>query len=264
MIDRMVFDFLRRPKPHIIPEMLWQQATADFSFITALPEDSRHTLRKLAAQFIAGHEWSGAGGFVLNDAVIVGIAAQASLPVLHLSLDLYGPFSGIVVYPSGFIIPKSEVDEDGIVHEWVEEASGEAWPDGRVILSWEDAALPHEHSGYNVVIHEFAHKLDMADGQDDGIPVLDTRYHTGLSRLKFAQTLAQAYAIFKQAVAQSDPEDNNSAQVWGLDTYGASHPAEFFAVSMETLLTGCEPPPGHALTAWFALLRRYMRIPVSS
>jgi Mlc titration factor MtfA (ptsG expression regulator) len=241
-----------------ISDALWTQATGGYPFIAAQPAAEQEQLRILAQRFIAQHEWAGAGGFELTDAVIVAIAAQACLPVLRLSLDLYDHFVGIVVYPSGFLIPKSEVDEDGVVHEWTEEASGEAWAGGPVILSWEDVSASGLPAGYNVVIHEFAHKLDMADGTDDGIPIFDARYHQELDRSAFAQTLEQTYQSFCEA---TNTLDDDAETLWNIDLYAAHHPVEFFAVSVETLLTTGMPAHGHALYSWFALLARYLRLP---
>jgi MtfA peptidase len=263
MIDRVIKPLLSVENVPPLADALWHDATARFDFVTRLPADSQAQLRVLAAQFIAQHEWTGAGGFALTDTVMVAIAAQACLPVLHLSLDLYDRFVGIVVYPSGFLIPKTEMDEDGVVHEWTEEASGEAWPGGPVILSWEDACAASLDTGYNVVIHEFAHKLDMADGVDDGIPVMDARFHRHINRTAFERTLADAYERFCEA-ADTLEEDFDSHALWNIDLYGTQHPAEFFAVSVETLLTCGAPDADHPLAAWFALLASYLKWPLEA
>jgi MtfA peptidase len=258
MIDRMISQLFGTRTVPVIADALWTRAISSFGFITQQPPAVQERLRTLCAQFIAEHEWAGAGGFELTDEVIVAIAAQACLPVLHLSLDLYDQFVGIVVYPSGFLIPKSEVDEHGIVHEWTEQASGEAWAGGPVILSWEDASaadLPH---GYNVVVHEFAHKLDMADGVDDGIPVLDPRFHGQIDHEVFARLLHDAYEAFCSAAEECDEQTEH---LWNIDLYAAQHPVEFFAVSVETLLTTDAPTQDLPLAPWFALLRRYLRLP---
>ena len=141
----------------------------------------------------------GAGGLELTDEIRLAIAVQAVLPVLNLGLDLYGGWVGIVVYPGEFRVRRQEPDEDGVVHEWDDELSGEAWPGGPVLLSWEDVTLgtaaPEDggEPGYNVVIHEFAHKIDMLNGEADGYPAphpdmdargMDARARVGLRAVR--------------------------------------------------------------------------------
>jgi Mlc titration factor MtfA (ptsG expression regulator) len=244
-----------------ISDPLWEASVLPYRFIAALPPADQRRLRAMAEDFIQQKEWHGAGGLELTNEIIVAIAAQACLPVLHLSLDLYDRFTGVVVYATGFLVEKTEVDDAGVVHEWTEEASGEAWPGGPVIISWEDASAQNGIAGYNVVVHEFAHKLDMADGLDDGIPVLDPRFHQGLLRREFSQVLDSAFTRFATEAEEFDGEELPS-NIWGLDPYAAEHPVEFFAVSAEYLLThGGETWP-HPLTDWFRLLARYFRLPL--
>jgi MtfA peptidase len=257
-----LFRFLQ-PASTKIPDAVWVRSTAPFDFIARLPVAEQHRLRSLSEQFIARREWHGAAGFTLTDEVIVAIAAQACLPVLHLSLDLYDSFVGVVVYPSGFRVPKTEVDEAGVLHEWTEEASGEAWSGGPVVLSWEDASSPDTSSGYNVVIHEFAHKLDMADNIEDGIPVLDPRFHGGIDRSEFAHVLSDAYLQFCAAL-DALPTDTQIESLWGIDVYAAEHPVEFFAVSVEFLLSAEGSLTDHTLWQWFALLRKYLCLPAQT
>ena len=107
----------------------------------------------------------------------VAIAAQACLPILELGLDWYAGWTGIVVYPGDFRVRRTETDEDGVVHEWDDELAGEAMPGGPVVLSWDAAANDPQ---INVVIHEFAHKLDMLNGAADGVPPL----HPGHGRAR--------------------------------------------------------------------------------
>jgi Mlc titration factor MtfA (ptsG expression regulator) len=127
-------------------------------------------LRRLAEEFLAEKEFTAAGGLELSDAICVSIAAQGCLPILELGLDYYRGWIGVIVYADEFIIPRSVEDEFGVVHEYQELASGEAWDGGPLLISWRDAQMAG--SGYNVVIHEFAHKLDMLNGEANGIPPL--------------------------------------------------------------------------------------------
>jgi Mlc titration factor MtfA (ptsG expression regulator) len=124
----------------------------------------------------------------------------------------------VVVYPGDFRVRRTEVDEDGVVHEWDDELAGEAMPGGPVVLSW-DAAANDPHM--NVVIHEFAHKLDMLDGVADGKPPL----HAGMDARAWRKALDEAYEGLCDAVERG-------RDTW-LDPYAAEHPSEFFAVASE-------------------------------
>jgi len=130
---------------------------------------------------------------------------------------------GIVIYPGEFKVRREEMDGSGVVHEYDDELSGEAWPGGPVILSWEDIALGGE--GYNVVIHEFAHKLHMARGDMDDFPLP----HPDMDREPW---LAAWYAAYDKFCDQVDRGIDTA-----IDPYASEHPAEFFAVLSETFFT---------------------------
>lgn len=202
-----------------IAESLWDQVESQLHFLGHLPPDERSELRLLARQFIAEKQWSGAQGLQLTPRIQLTIALQACLPILKLGLDWYDGWVGIVVYPGDFLIPRRMVDEDGVVHEYDDEVMGEAWYGGPVLLSWfDDAADAH---GINVVIHEFAHKLDMRSGDADGVPPL----HEGMSRRRWIEVMSRAFDDFQERV------DHGEETL--LDPYGAEWPAEFFAVASE-------------------------------
>ena len=143
--------------------------------------------------------------------------------ILELGLDWYRGWTGIVVYPGDFRVRRSEMDEDGVVHEWDDELAGEAMPGGPVVLSWPDveASADFEDSGMNLVIHEFAHKLDMRDGDANGCPPLDPP----LDPRAWKATLSAAYDDF---CARVDRDEDTA-----IDPYAADSPAEFFAVLSE-------------------------------
>ncbi len=126
----------------------------------------------------------------------LSIALQACLPILNLDtgLDAYRGWVGIVVYPGDFVIPRQIVDEDGIVHEFDDAVLGEAWEGGPVLLSWFDDM--NEVGDVNIVIHEFAHKLDMANGTADGMPAL----HDDMSRAAWIAAFKPAYEDFCRRV----------------------------------------------------------------
>ena len=223
-----------------IDDALWDRVVARLPFLAGLSADETRRLRELTVLFLHEKEMAGVGGLVLTDEIRVAIAVQACLPVLNLGLDFYDGWVGVVVYPGEFRVRRQELDEDGVMHEWDDELSGEALPGGPVALSWEDIVIgtaPAEdggEAGYNVVIHEFAHKIDMLKGEADGFP----RPHPDMDAGVWTRTLESAYARF---VGMVDRERETL-----LDPYGAEHPAEFFAVASETFFT--DP---HALKAEF-------------
>src|SRR5690606_5699593 len=134
-----------------------------YPFLRGLDDTELRELHARTAWLLASKRFSAAQGMALTDEILLAIAVQAALPILHLDPVVYEGWSEIVVYPAGFLIPRTEVDDAGVVHQYTQEASGEAWDGGPVILSWEDAA--QADSGANVVIHEFTHKLDLHGGE---------------------------------------------------------------------------------------------------
>ena len=207
-----------------VPDALWRETLAVLPFLARLSADEEARLRKLTEAFLGEKEFTSAGGLELTDAMCVSIAVQGCLPILNLGLQSYRDWVGIIVYPDEFIIPRSVEDEFGIVHEYDDVASGEAWEGGPLLISWRDAQMAGE--GYNVVIHEFAHKLDMLSGEADGIPPLPP----GLSRQEWEETLLAAYEDFCALVDQAEEHGEETL----LDPYAAESPGELFAVMSET------------------------------
>jgi Mlc titration factor MtfA (ptsG expression regulator) len=197
----------------------WAEAEARLPFLGHLDADERRRLREMAREFLAEKEWSAAQDLVLTPAIQLSIALQACLPILRLGLEHYRGWVGIVVYPGDFIIPRQIVDEDGVVHEFDDAVLGEAWEGGPVLVAWFDN--PEDADGVNVVIHEFAHKLDMENGSVDGMP----RLPADMSRRAWAAAFEPAYQDF---CARVDAGEDTV-----LDPYAAEHPAEFFAVMSE-------------------------------
>ena len=225
MALRKLINWLRgRQEATRIPEELWQQTLASQPFLERLSADEIARLKQLCEDFLAEKEFSSAGGLELTDAICVSIAVQGCLPILNLGLSCYRGWVGIVVYPGEFVVPRVIEDEFGVVHEFDDIASGEAWEGGPVLISWDDAQMAG--SGYNVVIHEFAHKLDMLNGDADGLPPLPP----GLTPQLWEETLLAAYDDFCQSVDEAEQRGEETR----LDPYAAENPAEFFAVMSET------------------------------
>jgi len=206
-----------------IPDALWQLTLARFPFIAQRSPDELHRLRELTTLFLADKEFAGMQGLEVDDGMAVAIAAQACLPVLQLGLGCYDAFKGIVVHPDMVVARREVMDEDGVVHHYDEELLGEAMPGGPVMLSWHDVAAAGESGAWvvNVVVHEFAHVLDMRDGVADGVPPLPTR----AARERWLGVLESEWEVFCERVDAG--EDSR------LDPYGAEAIDEFFAVASE-------------------------------
>lgn len=228
----------RRPKTDL-PDALWQQTLDACPFLGALPASDLARLRELSTFFLEDKEFHGAQGLLITDAMALTIAAQACLPVLHFGpgdqpLRWYDDFVGIVLHPDEVVAQREVVDEHGVVHHYEETLAGEAMHEGPVMLSWHDVTAASSETGYNVVIHEFVHKLDLRDGMPDGCPPLTKGFmgqpSARAARSHWLATLQTAYEAFREAVIKA--ERFGGAPPW-LDPYGAEAIDEFFAVSSE-------------------------------
>lgn len=206
-----------------IPPALWRATLARYPFIAARDDAQLDRLQALAVLFLARKEFTAAGGLELTDEIALAIAAQACLPVLELGLGAYDGFVGIVVHPDEVVARREVTDEHGIVHRFEEVLSGEAMQGGPVMLSWRDVAQAGDSAaaGYNVVIHEFVHVLDMHDGLVDGMPPLpDAR-----ARQHWRLVLQAAFERLRRSLDAGDESF--------LDPYGAESIEEFFPVAAE-------------------------------
>ena len=208
-----------------IPDDLWQLALARLPFMAQRSPQDVARLRRMASLFLDRKEFSGAGGFLVDDAIAVSVALQACLPVLELGIEQYDGFVGIVIHADAVVAEREVTDEQGIVHRYDEVLAGEAMEGGPVMLSWADvhpAADADDAPGaYNVVIHEFAHVLDMRDGKPDGVPLLSS----AAERAMWLSVLMPEYDRFCERVV--------CGHQTVLDAYAAEAPDEFFAVASE-------------------------------
>ncbi|KVX00475.1 M90 family metallopeptidase [Shewanella frigidimarina] len=195
-----------------------------FPYFKAMPTDLQLQLKKHIQIFINEKQFVGCDGFEINDEVKVTIAAQACLLLLNRKTHYYPKLKQILVYPSAFIVEKNRTDLAGVQSSQRNVLLGESWEYGKVVLSWnstiEGAADPFD--GSNVVIHEFAHQLDQEDGTANGAPPLRdiTSYRS------WSSTLGQEFKQLQYCAQQHIPSLFNY--------YGATNPAEFFAVISET------------------------------
>ncbi len=158
-----------------VDDSAWQALLASSALFARLDDTDRATLRGLVERFLARKTFSAAAGHDLTAGQCLAIATLACLPVLHLGFAYLDGWREIIVYPGGFRVRREHHDEhSGVVTEGDDDLIGEAWERGPVILSWADIAtdLDDPFTGFNVVVHEIAHKLDMLDGPPNGVPRL--------------------------------------------------------------------------------------------
>lgn len=209
-------------KASTIDDTLWREIVGRYPFTRALSSSQLTRLRELVILFLDEKTVDGAGGMTVREDVRVAIAVQACILILELGLDYYRGWVEVIVYPDEFVAEYDFVDEAGVTHHVAEAMSGESWERGPVVVSWADVQEAGSGQGYNVVIHEFAHKLDMLNGEPNGYPPL----HAGMQRSAWAAAFTEAYEDFCRKVDSGlDPD---------IDEYAAESPAEFFAVVSET------------------------------
>jgi len=226
-----------RTPPREIDAALWRRATSSWLFMRGVSAGESEKLRGMASQFLAGKHFSGTHGLEVTPEMEIVIAAQACILVLELGIEWYEGWSEVVVYPSQFAPEREVVDEAGVVHLTNDPMAGEAWLGGPVVLSYEDVALAADEeervAGYNVVIHEFAHKLDMRNGDPNGFPPL----HAGMNGNSWKTAFTAAYEDFCGKVDAADalPEHrvDDALAALPIDPYASESPAEFFAVASE-------------------------------
>ena len=227
---------------HAIPEAAWRAARARAPVLARLDAPDEARLRALALLFLHEKVIEPAAGAQLDDGARALLAAQACLPILNLGLDYYADFKGVIVYPDEFMPEHEYTDDAGVVHSARHPLRGEAWPRGPVILSAADLAPSR---GMNVVIHEFAHKLDMLNGAADGFPPL----HHDMRIDVWTQAFMRAY---EDLCARDE-----RGEATPIDAYAAESPAEFFAVASEAffetpqILRGAYPEVYAQLRAFY-------------
>jgi len=189
-----------------------------------LPEYDREELRRHMIVFLAEKRFEGCGGLEITDEIRVTIAAHACLLLLHRQTDYYPGLKVILVYPDAYVAPDVRRYVGGTIMESDDIRLGESWHHGSVVLSWRDVRRGARNvgDGQNVALHEFAHQLDSSGGRGDSTPVLRDEE----SFDAWAQALGEDFDRFRRAAQRRRPQV--------LDEYGATDPAEFFAVATES------------------------------
>ena len=223
----MVFTWLkRRRRRRLLREPFpddWEPFLGSVPLCASLDSAEQARLRDDLRVIVAEKHWEPCGGMEMTDEVKVVIAAQAALPILHLDHDYYRNVGSILVYPDTFQVPRREGLPGGVVAEGPSPTLGLASLHGPLILAWDAVRHGNENreDGRNVVLHEFAHKLDMLDQFADGAPPLRSR---GQYRA-WQRIMTEEY--------ENLVERAEKGRRTLLDKYGATNPAEFFAVATE-------------------------------
>ena len=224
---------------HALPDELWDEALGMLDFLALYRADEMQALRDRVVLFLQDKSIVGAQDFTVTPLMRVVIAIQACVLVLELSLDWYADFESVVVYPDEFVPGWTWEDEAGVVHANDGPLAGEAMPGGPVALSWPDveASADFDSAGMNLVIHEFAHKIDMRDGDANGCPPLDPP----LDARRWKAVMSAAYDDF---AARVDRDEETA-----IDPYAADSPGEFFAVLSEVFFASPSGPPAGRVLA---------------
>lgn len=211
----------RRLRRCRISEEVWAKLVQGTPVLGALSRSEQHRLRELASLFLHQKRVVGAGDFSVDEPMRAAVAAQACLLILNLSLDYFDGWSEVIVYPDAFYVPSTQPDEAGVVHSGERLLGGEAWGRGPVLLSWADIASHHRNHPTNVILHEFAHKLDLLNGTANGMPPL----HRDMEPGRWSEEFLQAYNAMLHQV--------QGGHRGRIDPYAVESPAEFFAVVTE-------------------------------
>jgi Mlc titration factor MtfA (ptsG expression regulator) len=204
-----------------ITAIQWEQAFASIPLLYGLTTEEKKALTELAILFMHHKTFEAKHGLQVTEQMLLTIALQACLPILKLGLNCYRNWYTVIIYPSVFVARNIIRDEAGVEHHVHSELTGEAWHRGPVVLAWDKTAHAGEIDGHNLVIHEFAHKLDMQNGIANGFPPL----HRGMSRQAWVNAFTAGYSDFQE-------KQQRGINI-GIDSYAATAPAEYFAVLSE-------------------------------
>lgn len=260
-----ILDFFRKARyarileSRAIPERLWEWARSEHRIFRGMPESDGARLRKLATLFLATKRFDPVQGAEIDEHLKISVAAQACLPLVGLcdpqkagddsadelsallrGLSWYRSFATIFVTPDMYRVTRHNMDDAGVVEEYEDEFAGEAFELGPVALSVPDVEASGRGDGYNVIIHEMAHKLDGLDGNFDGCPPLHGDLDPAAWKADFTAAWDDFLARQRVGAGSRDGEKRRSKgmrmirrQRSRIDPYAAESPDEFFAVLCE-------------------------------
>jgi MtfA peptidase len=199
-------------------------------FLSRLPNADRRELEGHAQVFLAEKNFEGCGGLVVREEHRLCIAAQACTLLLHRNTDYFPGLKSILIYPSLYVAPATRHIGSGVMEERTEMRAGESWQAGALVLAWDEVCkgLAAPDSGYNVVLHEFAHQLDYEDGHADGVPLLGHGETLAVRRRRYADWVRVMRTEYEGLRSQIQRGESTF-----LRPYAATNPAEFFAVATE-------------------------------
>ena len=222
-----MFGFKKRKREKLRSKELkpeWREIIIkNVKFYSFISEELKIKLHGLIQIFLAEKIFEGCEGLVITDEIKITIAAQASLLLLGREGDIYPTLRTILVYPHAYFAPLKQKMEDGSILEGYQARLGESWSRGQVVLAWDEILQDTNdiHDGHNLVFHEFAHQLDNESGAAEGIPEFEKRS----SYIVWARMLTKEYnKLISDIIHHKHPL---------LNEYGATNPAEFFAVATE-------------------------------
>jgi hypothetical protein len=222
---------------------------AKMAIYTRMPPDVQRQLQRLVVQFLHQKKFIGCAGLVITEEMRLTIAGQACLLLLNRPTRVYPMLNTILVYPESFVVDRADVGPGGVITATEDDLLGESWGDGRVILAWDhvQSGAADWTDGQNVVLHEFAHQLDSESGATNGAPFLGSaaRYR------RWAAVLSRDFAKLQR--------DAFYQHQGVLDHYGATDPAEFFAVATETFFEKPQQMAQHH-PELFAEFEKYYRV----
>jgi len=224
-VGKPYWDEYQRDKIRSLPfKKEWRKIIQQrMPYFRQMPADLQLQLKQHIQVFLAEKNFIGCNGIKITDEIRITVAAQACLLLLNRKTDYYAKLQTILVYPRAFIKEQQSMNADGTQYAQKMALAGESWDFGKVVLSWQDtldgAKIPDD--GRNVVIHEFAHQLDQENGKANGAPIL----HKGQSYQCWSEVFSVQFEQLRRQAKTGAPSL--------FDYYGATEPAEFFAVTSE-------------------------------
>ncbi|WP_286782592.1 DgsA anti-repressor MtfA [Leclercia sp. UBA1284] len=207
----------------------WEEALA-IPVLAWLPDEDKHQLAQLAERFLQQKRLVALQGFELDEQKSARIALLFCLPVLKLGIEWLDGFHEVLIYPAPFVVDDEWEDDIGLVHNQRMVQSGQSWQQGPIILNWLDIQDSFDASGFNLIVHEVAHKLDTRNGdRASGVPFIPLREVAGWEH--------DLHAAMNNIQDEIDLVGESAASI---DAYAATDPAECFAVLSEYFFSAPE------------------------